>query len=89
MLLLGLWLLIGCSSKQSRFDTRFLAFGTLMDLTIVGIPPDRAEQAAKVIEADFAQMHKTGMHGILVRWGMSTKCWRVEKHFPHRHRYCR
>lgn len=58
MLLLGLWLLIGCSSKQSRFDTRFLAFGTLMDLTIVGIPPDRAEQAAKVIEADFAQMHK-------------------------------
>ena len=59
-LLLGLLTLAaGCSPNQARYDTRFLAFGTLMDLTIVGIPPDRAEQAAQAIEADFLQMHKS------------------------------
>jgi len=48
----------GCSPTPPRYDSRFLAFGTLMDLTIVGIPADQAEQAARAIEADFLQMHK-------------------------------
>ncbi|HXK55079.1 MAG: FAD:protein FMN transferase [Gammaproteobacteria bacterium] len=58
-LLLGLLAVVGCSQKQNRYDTRFLAFGTLMDLAIVGIPTDQAEQAARIIEADFLQMHKS------------------------------
>ena len=56
--LLGLFTISGCSPKQPRYDTRFLAFGTLMDLTIVGIPADQAAKAADIIEADFLQMHK-------------------------------
>lgn len=57
--LLGLLAMAGCSPKQPRYDTRFLAFGTLMDLTIVGIPLEQAEQAAQIIEDDFLQMHKS------------------------------
>jgi len=59
VVLLGILLVAGCAPKQPRYDTRFLAFGTLMDLTIVGIPLDRAAQAAALIEADFVQMHKS------------------------------
>jgi len=59
VLLLGLLSIVGCSPPKPRFDTRFLAFGTLMDLTIVGIPTDQAVQAAEIIEADFQQMHRS------------------------------
>lgn len=56
---IGMISITGCSRPKPRFDTRFLAFGTFIDLTIVGIPPDRAAQAAEIIENDFQQMHKT------------------------------
>ena len=49
----------GCQPEEPVFYTRFLAFGTLMDLTIVGVSPDRAEQAAQALEADFLRMHKS------------------------------
>ena len=40
------------------YNTRFLAFGTLMDLSIVGVERTRAEQASELIERDFAYMHQ-------------------------------
>jgi len=60
-LLLAILLLAvsGCHPDKPVFYTRFLAFGTLMDLTIVGVSPDRAEQAAQALEADFLRMHRS------------------------------
>ena len=58
-LLLGLLLSTGCSPEQPRYDSRFLAFGTLMDLTIVGVGSDLAAHAAQVLESDFAEMHRS------------------------------
>jgi thiamine biosynthesis lipoprotein len=60
-LLLGVLLgalLVGCRSEQPVYTTRFLAFGTLMDLSIVGIDREEAERASRLIEQDFAFMHR-------------------------------
>lgn len=49
----------GCQQQEQVTTTRFLAFGTLIDLTIAGVSKQQAEQATAAIEKDFAQMHKS------------------------------
>lgn len=53
-------LLVGCSGSGATpvYTTRFLAFGTLVDLSIVGIERARAERVSELIEQDFAYMHR-------------------------------
>ncbi len=50
-------LLAGCGAEEPVFETRFLAFGTLVDLSISGAPRAQAEAAATAIEQDFQTMH--------------------------------
>ena len=60
LLLLPLLLLLGaCHPEQGPYHSRFLAFGTLVDITITGVPPDQAETAATAIEKDFQRMHRS------------------------------
>jgi thiamine biosynthesis lipoprotein len=56
--LIGL-IISGCQQQEQITTTRFLAFGTLIDLTIAGVTREQAEQATRTIEKDFAQMHKS------------------------------
>ncbi len=56
LLLLPLLLTSACS-RPEPITTRFLAFGTLVDLTVSGISQERAEQVTAAIEQDFAEMH--------------------------------
>lgn len=49
--------LMGCDNAPGVVQTRFLAFGTLVDLTIAGVSKQDAEKAAKILEQDFQQMH--------------------------------
>ncbi len=54
----GLWL-AGCQSEAPVYNSRFLAFGTFMDLTLIGQPPGKAERIRDLLEGDFQIMHKT------------------------------
>ena len=58
LLVLSLLLTSGCSTEIPRFNSQFLAFGTLMELTLAGIERPEAERISQQIEADFAAMHK-------------------------------
>ncbi len=51
-------LVAGCQRADPVYNGRFLAFGTLVDLTISGVPHERAEAARTIIEQDFQQMHR-------------------------------
>jgi thiamine biosynthesis lipoprotein len=51
-------LLAGCRGETPVYTTRFLAFGTLMDISIVGVRRDDAERASQLVEQDFAFMHR-------------------------------
>lgn len=51
-------LLTGCGAQTPVYTTRFLAFGTLIDLSIVGVERTRAEQASDLIERDFDYMQQ-------------------------------
>ncbi len=46
----------GCRRADPVYNTRFLAFGTLMDLSLVGVEPQKAEEVAQLLEQDFAFM---------------------------------
>lgn len=56
--LIGLTSLAGCNSAEPVYNTRFLAFGTLMDLSLIGLPKEQAEEVTHLIEQDFAYMHQ-------------------------------
>jgi len=56
--LIGL-ILTGCGEQEQVITTRFLAFGTLIDLSISGVSSQQAAAATAAIEKDFAQMHKS------------------------------
>jgi thiamine biosynthesis lipoprotein len=57
-LTLLLLILAGCDRTQPVYNSRFLAFGTLNDISIVGVTQEDAETAVTAIEEDFAAMHK-------------------------------
>lgn len=60
ILLAGIGLIpTGCGQREEVITTQFLAFGTLVDLSIAGVPRERAEAATAAIEKDFAWMHKS------------------------------
>jgi thiamine biosynthesis lipoprotein len=50
--------LAGCRDESPVYNTRFLAFGTLMDLSIVGVERGQAERVSQLVEQDFAFMHR-------------------------------
>ena len=58
LFLFGLLLAGGCQNNPPVTTHQFLAFGTLVDLTIAGIPQQQALQATEIIENDFTEMHK-------------------------------
>lgn len=53
-----LLLLSACERTPQVETTRFLAFGTLVDLTIAGLPKADTERAADILEQDFQKMHR-------------------------------
>lgn len=58
-LFLGLILLLtGCEKTQPVHNSRFLAFGTPTDISIVGVSRQRAETAVAALEEDFVAMHE-------------------------------
>jgi thiamine biosynthesis lipoprotein len=52
------FLLAGCGGETPVYTTRFLAFGTLVDLSLVGVGRAEAERASELIEQDFSYMHR-------------------------------
>lgn len=56
-LLLLLFLLSACEPPPKQFEDRFLAFGTLIDLTIAGTDPATAKRASASIRQSLARMH--------------------------------
>jgi thiamine biosynthesis lipoprotein len=48
----------GCRQEQQLHTHRFLAFGTLLDLSISGVDWEAAQRAARALEQDFAFMHQ-------------------------------
>jgi thiamine biosynthesis lipoprotein len=58
IILLMIPLLSSCERADPPVTTRFLAFGTLVDLTIAGVSAEQAEMATAAIEKDFAEMHQ-------------------------------
>ncbi len=51
-------LLAGCRDDSPVYNTRFLAFGTLMDLSIVGVGLEEAERASQLQDPEFQFMHQ-------------------------------
>jgi len=49
----------GCEQQEQVITTKFLAFGTLIDLSIAGVSREQADKATAAIEKDFAWMHKS------------------------------
>jgi len=47
-----------CDRTDPVFNSRFLAFGTLMDLSIIGASRERAQFISDSLESDFEYMHK-------------------------------
>lgn len=56
--LLALLLLAGCDTQPPVYKGQFLAFGTLVDISIAGLPTREAQAATDVIEEDFKRMHR-------------------------------
>ena len=50
--------LTSCRGATPVYTTRFPAFGTLVDLSIVGVDRAQAERASELVERDFAFMHR-------------------------------
>lgn len=46
-----------CEKTEPVYNSRFLAFGTLTDISIVGVSHERALAATQALEEDFAAMH--------------------------------
>lgn len=50
--------LSACDRADPVYNTRFLAFGTLTDISIIGVTRKRAELVSAIVEEDFETMHK-------------------------------
>ncbi len=49
----------GCSRKAPTHTAMIYAFGTLIEVTVLGVKPQLAAQAESAMEKDFATMHHT------------------------------
>ncbi len=56
--LLLLTLTASCERTVPVHNGRFLAFGTLVDLSIIGVSRERAEEATRLLEQDFLHLHQ-------------------------------
>lgn len=56
--LLTLLSLSGCKRETPAITSRFNAFGTQVDLSLVAVKPDQAERASVALKRDFELMHK-------------------------------
>jgi thiamine biosynthesis lipoprotein len=56
-----LLLLAGCNGQEPAYTTRFLAFGTQIDLTLIGVDRAKFNRISGAIEADFSSM-QTAWH---------------------------
>ncbi len=59
LLCLFLSVLSACDRKEPVHHSRFLGFGTIIEITIYGTDHERAQQAIDDIENDIAIMHRT------------------------------
>jgi thiamine biosynthesis lipoprotein len=57
IVIVGLFLLWRSTPDLPVHNERFMAFGTLMDVSIVGVSKELSESAVAQLEKDFAQMH--------------------------------
>ncbi|WP_457675109.1 FAD:protein FMN transferase [Thiolapillus sp.] len=58
LILFSAIILAGCEKNEPVYNSRFLAFGTLTDVSIVGVPRSRAVAAVEALEQDFAIMNR-------------------------------
>jgi len=58
LLALTLISLTGCFSREPVYNTSFIAFGTQIDISLVDLSRERAEQVSELVEQDFAKMHR-------------------------------
>ncbi len=59
MSLLFLTIVTGCSQPSSLYQDQFLAFGTVVSLSIWGASKQQNHEASRLIREDFAAMHDT------------------------------
>lgn len=59
VILVSLLWLTGCEKTEPVFNSRFIAFGTINDVSIVGVTREQAMAAVAAVEADFQDMHET------------------------------
>ena len=50
--------LAGCNGQEPAYTTRFLAFGTQIDLTLIGVDRANFDRISGAIQADFASMQE-------------------------------
>lgn len=50
-------LVSSCEDAQPVHKSQFLAFGTIMDLTLIGLPKEKSLQITEILEQDFQAMH--------------------------------
>lgn len=55
--LLWVWLLSACSHEQDTYQAQIYVFGTLVDVSIYGEEPARAQQAVALLNQRFQQFH--------------------------------
>lgn len=58
-LVLAAALLVACDRGPTVTNRTFLAFGTLVEVTIAGVTPERAERAIDHVQHEFDYMHST------------------------------
>ena len=58
LLILLTLLLSACSRQPEIHNQRLLVFGTIIDISIVGVDKNTANNAFKIIEDDFKYMHE-------------------------------
>ncbi|HUG97983.1 MAG TPA: FAD:protein FMN transferase [Gammaproteobacteria bacterium] len=58
VLLLAALLLVGCGRGDEEVRHRFMAMGTLVDVTTWGVPRTEAEEGAREVEALFLALHR-------------------------------
>lgn len=56
--LLVLLALAGCNNPPQRFDARFMAMGTLVDVTLYGVSTERGNELVRVLEQHFEDWDK-------------------------------
>ncbi len=57
LILIGSLLLISCTPKPTEFHDNVLAFGTIIEISLINVPPEQTELVMKKIRNDFKYFH--------------------------------